>query len=88
MMNRTGFSAEDRALVLRILKKLKKLCRLKGKDIHLVEKAYTFANDKHNGVRRKDGTPYITHCLEVACILTEMDRSNEEIAAGILHDTV
>ena len=59
MMNRTGFSAEDRALVLRILKKLKKLCRLKGKDIHLVEKAYTFANDKHNGVRRKDVTPYI-----------------------------
>ena len=88
MAKRTGFSPEDRALVLKILKKLKKYCRLKGKDIHLVEKAYDFADAKHDGVRRKDGTPYITHCLEVACILTEMDRSNEEIAAGILHDTV
>ena len=88
MGKRTVFSTEDKALCLRVLKKLKKICRINGKDILLVEKAYAFAYDKHDGVFRKDGTPYITHCLEVAYILADMDRSNEEIAAGILHDTV
>ena len=88
MGKRKIFNAEDKALCLRALKKLKKICRINGKDILLVEKAYAFAYDKHDGVFRKDGSPYITHCLEVAYILADMDRSNEEIAAGILHDTV
>ena len=88
MGKRTVFNTEDKALCLRALKKLKKICRVNGKDILLVEKAYSFAYDKHDGVFRKDGSPYITHCLEVAYILADMDRSNEEIAAGILHDTV
>ena len=88
MGKRTVFNTEDKALCLKALKKLKKICRVNGKDILLVEKAYAFAYDKHDGVFRKDGSPYITHCLEVAYILADMDRSNEEIAAGILHDTV
>lgn len=88
MGKRAVFNTEDKALCLRALKKLKKICRVNGKDILLVEKAYSFAYDKHDGVFRKDGSPYITHCLEVAYILADMDRSNEEIAAGILHDTV
>ena len=88
MEKRTAFSVEDRNACNRVLRRLKDRCRLLGKDIHLVERAYAFADEKHYGVRRKDGTPYIIHCLEVAYILTDTDRSDEEIAAGILHDTV
>lgn len=88
MKKKACFTAADKEICLKLLRKLKRLSRLWGKDILLMERAYAFAYDKHNGVRRKDGNPYITHCLEVACLLAEMDRSDEEIAAGILHDTV
>ena len=88
MAKKRVFTYEDKQLCLRVLRKLKRICQVCGKDILLVEKAYTFAYDKHEGSRRKDGSPYITHCLEVACILADMNRSNEEIAAGILHDIV
>lgn len=85
---KSTFTPEEKLMVLRVLKGLKKICHRMEKDNILVENAYTFANKKHDGVRRKDGSPYIIHCLEVAYILAELDRSNEEIAAGILHDTV
>lgn len=83
-----AFTPEEKLMILRVLKSLKKICHRMEKDNILVENAFTFANEKHDGVRRKDGSPYIIHCLEVAYILAELDRSDEEIAAGILHDTV
>jgi len=54
----------------------------------LVERAYHVAEEAHHGQTRHSGKPYITHCLEVAGILAEMQAPSEVIAAGLLHDTV
>lgn len=88
MKKRGSFTQEDKSLCLKRFRKLLEECRVKGKDIHLIERAYDYAYDKHDGVWRKDGTPYITHCIEVAILLAEMDRSDAAIAAGLLHDTI
>ena len=55
-------------------------------DFSLVEKAYRFAKEAHEGQHRKSGEPYIIHPLEVAVILAELELDIESITAGILHD--
>ncbi len=57
-------------------------------DRDLIMRAYTFAEKAHEGQKRLSGEPYITHCLAVAEILTELKVPPEVIAAGLLHDTV
>jgi len=57
-------------------------------DFDLLDKAYTFANDAHEGQMRVSGEPYITHPLNVALILTEMELDMDSIYAAILHDVV
>ena len=88
MARRGTFTAGEKSICLDTLKTLKDECRVFGKDIHLVEKAYAYAYDRHYGVRRKDGTPYIIHCIEVATLLVKMDCTDAAIAAGLLHDTI
>ena len=66
MGKRTVFSTEDKALCLRVLKKLKKICRINGKDILLVEKAYAFAYDKHDGVFADAGSVSSIEVIEKA----------------------
>ena len=46
------------------------LSYLDEEDIKLIDKAYNFANEKHEGQRRRTGEPYIIHPLNVAYILT------------------
>ncbi len=58
------------------------------KDLELIQKAYLFAKEKHEGQFRKSGDPYITHCLGVAEILAELHVGPQTIIAGLLHDTV
>ncbi|UBV44021.1 bifunctional (p)ppGpp synthetase/guanosine-3',5'-bis(diphosphate) 3'-pyrophosphohydrolase [Deinococcus taeanensis] len=53
-----------------------------------VDRAYAFARDAHDGVRRKSGEPYITHPVAVAVILARLGMDTESIMAGLLHDTV
>ena len=55
----------------------------------VISDAIEFALTAHEGqVRKGNTTPYIIHPLRVGLILTELDCSDEIIAAGILHDTV
>ncbi len=54
----------------------------------LVERAYQFAEQKHDGQLRASGEPYFTHCVAVAQILAEMRLDAEAIAAALLHDVV
>ena len=56
----------------------------------LVQKAISFAETKHIGVRRRDGFPYLTHPLEVLRILllSPWKFTAEELAAAVLHDIV
>ncbi len=57
-------------------------------NIQLIQDAYEFAKDKHEGQFRKSGQPYVTHCIQVADTLAQMPCGPSTIAAGFLHDTV
>ncbi len=57
-------------------------------DFSLIEKAYRFANEAHQGQVRKSGEPYIIHPLCVAITLADLEMDKETIAAGLLHDVV
>lgn len=54
----------------------------------MVEDAYLLAKEKHAGVLRKSGEPYIQHPIEVAYILAQIQCGPETLASGLLHDTV
>ncbi len=57
-------------------------------DHELVQRAYRFAEQAHQGQTRASGEPYISHCLAVASILAELCVPPAVISAGLLHDTV
>lgn len=50
--------------------------------------AFKFAEQKHAGVVRKSGEPYIQHPIEVAYICAQLQSGPETIAAALLHDVV
>jgi GTP pyrophosphokinase len=54
----------------------------------LVERAYAVAARVHEGQKRKNGEPYITHPVAVATILAELGMTPSTLAAALLHDTV
>ena len=57
-------------------------------DTGLIRQAYEFAADAHRHQKRKSGIPYISHPLEVASILTELQMDAMTIASALLHDTI
>ncbi len=57
-------------------------------DVDLIKKAYVYSTEAHRGQVRKSGEPYVTHPLEVSCLLADMKLDEYAISAGILHDTV
>ncbi len=57
-------------------------------DISEIQKAYDVAKESHGDQRRRSGEPYITHPVEVAIILAELEMDKETIIAGLLHDVV
>jgi GTP pyrophosphokinase len=57
-------------------------------DLELVKKAYIFSAKVHQGQMRLSGEPYLSHPIEVANILANMQMDVVTVAAGILHDTV
>jgi GTP diphosphokinase / guanosine-3',5'-bis(diphosphate) 3'-diphosphatase len=60
----------------------------KQEDRALIKRAYQYADDKHAGISRKSGEPYIHHLIEVAFILASLQGGPNTIAAGFLHDVV
>ena len=57
-------------------------------DLILIRKAYEFAKEKHKGVLRKDGSPYLRHLIETAEIIVSLHGGPNTIAASLLHDVV
>lgn len=57
-------------------------------DFSLLEKAYNFSKEAHEGQLRVSGEPFFTHPLEVANILAELELDCTSVIAGILHDTI
>jgi (p)ppGpp synthase/HD superfamily hydrolase len=55
----------------------------------LTRAALEFAASRHEGQTREgDGIPFVTHPVEVACLLHEAGYSDEVVAAGVLHDVL
>ncbi|KZE40036.1 (p)ppGpp synthetase [Bhargavaea cecembensis] len=56
--------------------------------VQFVKDAYEVAETAHRGQSRSSGEPYITHPVQVAGILAELQMDPETVAAGFLHDVV
>ena len=56
--------------------------------IDLINRAYDYAFKKHFGQKRISGDDYITHPLNVAMILTDINADCYCMAAALLHDTI
>ncbi|MDY6850926.1 MAG: bifunctional (p)ppGpp synthetase/guanosine-3',5'-bis(diphosphate) 3'-pyrophosphohydrolase, partial [Thermodesulfobacteriota bacterium] len=59
-----------------------------GADLGVVQRAYVFSAQAHQGQVRLSGEPYLTHPLEVAGILADMKLDVPSVTSGLLHDTV
>ena len=60
-----------------------------GADFAHIRQAYEYAAAHHGQQKRKDGSPYVTHPLNVAQILAEeLHLDSESIMAALLHDTI
>lgn len=57
-------------------------------DFEAITRAFEYAKELHADQKRASGEPYITHPLEVACILADMHLDSASIITAILHDTV
>ena len=57
-------------------------------DLGKVRKAYEFAARAHAGQRRKNGDPYVTHCISASEITVDMGLDEDSIVAALLHDTI
>ena len=57
-------------------------------DRNMITKAYLYAYEKHFGQKRHTGEDYITHPLNVAYILSDLNADYQTICAGLLHDTI
>ncbi|MDB7093295.1 bifunctional (p)ppGpp synthetase/guanosine-3',5'-bis(diphosphate) 3'-pyrophosphohydrolase [Erysipelatoclostridium ramosum] len=56
--------------------------------IDLINQAYDFIIEKHEGQKRKSGEPYTIHLIWVAYILATLQTGPATIAAGLLHDVM
>jgi len=56
--------------------------------LSLVKKAYRYSAKAHRKQKRYSGDPYISHLLEVAKILVDLELDMITITAGILHDVI
>ena len=55
-------------------------------DLEEIQKAYEYADRKHQNQLRKSGEPYIIHPLAVAEIVAEIGLDTDAIVAALLHD--
>src|SRR3989338_502076 len=61
--------------------------RRDGMDFNLIGACIDIGVQFHQGERRENNLPYISHPLEVGYILCEIGVPSATIGAGILHDT-
>ncbi|MCC6929518.1 MAG: bifunctional (p)ppGpp synthetase/guanosine-3',5'-bis(diphosphate) 3'-pyrophosphohydrolase [Gemmatimonadaceae bacterium] len=57
-------------------------------DLALLNRAYSFSAKAHEGQFRKNGDPYVSHCVEVAKILADLQLDTATVASGLIHDVV
>ncbi len=57
-------------------------------DLDRIRAAYEMAKRGHEGQKRKDGSPYLTHCVATAEIAVDFGLDEDSIVAALLHDTI
>lgn len=57
-------------------------------DLSLIERAYVYSARVHEGQVRLSGEPYLSHPLEVAGILADMNLDEISVTSGLLHDVL
>lgn len=57
-------------------------------DMGRIRAAYDMAKMAHSGQLRRDGSPYVTHCVAAADISFEMGLDEDSIIAALLHDVI
>ncbi len=57
-------------------------------DTDLMQKAYVYASQKHEGQLRKSGDPYFVHPVSVASVIAELRMDASSVCAALLHDVV
>ena len=57
-------------------------------DTDLLARAFHFSDRAHAGQRRRNGDPFVTHCVEVAKILADLQLDSVTVASGLIHDVV
>lgn len=57
-------------------------------DLDLIDRAFEFSARAHRGQYRVSGDPFITHCVEVALILADLNLDSVTVACGLIHDVV
>ena len=61
---------------------------LEAPQINLVKRAYYYAEQAHDGQKRRSGEAYVTHPLAVADILATMHMDHQSLMAAMLHDVI
>ncbi len=56
--------------------------------INQVRRAYYYAEQAHEGQKRRSGEAYITHPLAVASILADLRLDHQSLMAAMLHDVI
>ena len=56
--------------------------------IQQVRRSYFYAEQAHDGQKRKSGEPYVTHPLAAAAILASMRMDYQSLMAAMLHDVI
>ncbi len=57
-------------------------------DLERITAAYEMAKSAHEGQKRKDGNPYVTHCVSAADICCDMGLDEDSIVSALLHDVI
>jgi GTP pyrophosphokinase len=57
-------------------------------DLELLARAYELSARAHAGQFRKNGDPFVTHCVEVAKILADLQLDSATVASGLVHDVI
>ena len=83
----TNKSGEKPITYDELYEKIKKIIK-KQDELDVINSAYGFACEKHSGRTRRNGEAYVTHPLEVANILTDLNVDYVTLASAILHETI
>jgi guanosine-3',5'-bis(diphosphate) 3'-pyrophosphohydrolase len=57
-------------------------------DEELLVRAFRFSERAHLGQKRLSGEDYVSHCVEVAKILADLQLDSVTVASGLIHDVV